>query len=172
MSLAELEAIKGKLAVVRRRVTISATTFLICGSITSAMPLYVKIYSAVAFIMLGCSLLMAAALVPKIIHRPPFPMAYLAASCLIVSFLIGLDVGHHGFDGGQPTHSVTLKSGVLEGKVIRAGERGVLFYETSSKQVGLLLWDDISRLVTNKAEKAPAIATTPAPGVVAPPPKP
>jgi hypothetical protein len=66
------------------------------------------------------------------------------------SFFLGHVSGGRFLQNSHIEHFISTKTGeVLLARVIRAGERGVVFYDVKKAQVGYRKWDDISEITGN-----------------------
>jgi hypothetical protein len=76
-------------------------------------------------------------------------MMFSAAGCtvIVISFAAGFDMGMRYLRFGPPRHSIqTDASESLSVKIIRTGERGVLYFEPKSKEVGFIKWASIKKI--------------------------
>jgi hypothetical protein len=60
-----------------------------------------------------------------------------------------------GYDSAQairsnpiPVNTILLTDGELSGRVIRMGERGVLFWQTGTRRLSLIRWDLVKEIAT------------------------
>ena len=51
----------------------------------------------------------------------------------------------------KPSHTIRMRTllAPLEGVLIRAGERGLLFQNAATRQVSFIPWDDVVQIATN-----------------------
>jgi hypothetical protein len=66
--------------------------------------------------------------------------------CLTMSFAIGMDVATSYRHSPNYKYTVKTADAELKAKVIRSGERGLLFHDEVSKQLLLLPWSEIKRV--------------------------
>lgn len=90
-------------------------------------------------------------LTPGVIHmssRISDILRVLAISIFVIAvpFYIGRLIGNLYLNDNSVTHVLTTKTSSIPGKLIRAGERGVLFVIKPSNVVVFLKWDEISRI--------------------------
>jgi hypothetical protein len=70
-----------------------------------------------------------------------------AAFATMSSLVAGHGLGRGYLKGDKVTHTIKLKNDVvLFGRLIRSGERGVLFYESALKKLSFKTWADIAIL--------------------------
>jgi hypothetical protein len=86
--------------------------------------------------------------VSEIVHRRNFAICYFSIAALIVSFAVGDDVQREYVRGGKASHAVSFDGTELMGRVVRAGDRGILFFNPSTNEISLLRWDTIKRIRT------------------------
>jgi hypothetical protein len=63
-----------------------------------------------------------------------------------VTFALGYESAQHYITAIAPTHIIEFDSTKQSGKLIRAGDRGLLFLDSATKQIGLVRWDGIKRI--------------------------
>jgi hypothetical protein len=81
------------------------------------------------------------------------PMVWLGASslaCLTLSFTVGMDVATSYRNSTIYSYAVKTADRELKVKVVRSGERGLLFHEEVSKQLLLLPWNEIKQVSTSR----------------------
>jgi hypothetical protein len=84
-------------------------------------------------------------------HFPNLSIYFVAVSSvmlLIVSFFAGVSNAQDLLAQTQPDKAITLTQSIQEirGRVIRAGERGLLFFDPDSKMIVFLGWNEIKRI--------------------------
>jgi hypothetical protein len=87
-------------------------------------------------------------LIPKYFIRPPVLAATAIVVSLGVAFAIGLDAAISYRKSVVFPSAVTTVDGEMKAKIVRSGERGLLFYEESSNRLVLLPWREIKRVTT------------------------
>ena len=80
----------------------------------------------------------------------PRKVIYLASGVLVMAtaFAMGHDNARSFVFDGPAKHSIQLEHEVLAVKLIRSGDRGVLYYEPKSSQLNFLRWEDIKKLTS------------------------
>ena len=64
---------------------------------------------------------------------------------VVTSFLVGDLYGTRAIRPGPASH-VLIGSERIDGRLIRSGERGVLFYDTKANLLMLVRWDSIKQI--------------------------
>jgi hypothetical protein len=79
---------------------------------------------------------------------------YLVAGALVIicAFGMGHDFARSYVLHGPTTHSIQLENETLSVKLIRSGDRGLLYYEPKSKQLSFLRWEAVKRLTSSDLE--------------------
>src|SRR5436190_11752447 len=72
--------------------------------------------------------------------------SYATVASLIVVCWLGYYLGQAYLVGDRIFHKLVLVEGVMEGRIIRGGERGVLIYNPAAKEIVLLKWDAIKQI--------------------------
>lgn len=67
---------------------------------------------------------------------------------IIGPFLIGLDFANKILMTKAPVESVIYSDKTLDGRIIRAGDKGILFFSTNDKKVRFLQWDSFKQIET------------------------
>jgi hypothetical protein len=80
-----------------------------------------------------------------------------AAGLLGVTFVLGIQNAISIWERNTATHSIVLsgRMAAVEGHLIRSGERGVLFLDTSTKTIEFILWKEITTIQSLKLEGRP-----------------
>ena len=73
----------------------------------------------------------------------------------VSAFLLGVDTLHWYIDAPYISHIMKSESGEQEGKLIRSGEQGVLFYVLSSNEFAFVRWDKIESITTKRRPRQP-----------------
>lgn len=81
-------------------------------------------------------------------HKPILFLPLIAYTLVVFSFAVGVSVGQImiGERQGEPMATVALKEGdhlLKNARIIRSGERGLLFYDTDARVVRFERWDGI-----------------------------
>jgi hypothetical protein len=76
---------------------------------------------------------------PSIRYSPIFEATYAVIVSLLVTFAIGVDVQQRFVRGGKVAHAISLENTELRGRIVRAGERGLLFYDPGSREISFVL---------------------------------
>lgn len=77
---------------------------------------------------------------------------------LFFTFVIGSTVSRIQIEILESTHKLSLKTGsVFFGRVLRAGEKGILFFDQSAKHVLFLQSNDIGTFERIKAFRYPSL---------------
>ena len=97
----------------------------------------------------------AALLLALLLQRPvgSIAMVLLVPSALLTSWGFGHDWGSDKRFRPAHTHVVKTPTGDVEGTLIRAGERGLLFFFATTNPVGVVRWDSVQQITTK--EKKP-----------------
>jgi hypothetical protein len=86
---------------------------------------------------------------PKMIQYSPFVVAtYAVIASLLITFAVGVDVQQRFVRGGKVAHAISLENSELTGRIVRAGERGILFYDPGSREISFVRWDAVKRIRT------------------------
>jgi len=83
----------------------------------------------------------------------PNQLALLFVVAICIAFSWGYQEGHfirhpRGSDNQITTTIVTMSYGTIDARLIRSGDRGVLFVDSKNNQVTLLQWDEIKQIST------------------------
>jgi hypothetical protein len=125
---------------------------------------FVVVFSAVGWAVwrtTGLHIMFAASLVFGLLSLPRFfarevagarmVAVVLSIGTLVAAFAIGQDLADRKKYLTAPSHIVRTANGEVEGVLIRAGERGLLFKNTSTGQLGLIRWDSVKEVVTKES---------------------
>ena len=128
----------------QRMLLLVSAVFIVFGIVSVIVRYY---FFAATTIALGVSGL-AEYVVPKKALREVHFIAWFCVVFLIMSFFLGFQNARGTLNVKTPSHVVTgaKPSGELRGVLIRGGERGILFFDTSTRLVNFLLWPDIKRI--------------------------
>lgn len=69
---------------------------------------------------------------------------------LVLAFSIGMDVARNYRDSKNYFYTVKANEAEFKAKVVRSGERGLLFHDETSKQLLLLPWSEIKRVSSSR----------------------
>jgi hypothetical protein len=78
--------------------------------------------------------------------RPVVWIGFSSFVCLTMSFAIGMDVSISYRNSTKYPYTVKTADGELKAKVIRSGDRGLMFHDEASKQLLILPWSEIKRV--------------------------
>ncbi|MBL1256267.1 hypothetical protein [Methylocystis sp. Sn-Cys] len=68
---------------------------------------------------------------------------------VVVSFLLGHMIARSYVSDGGVLHTITLKGlDDVSGRIIRSGDKGVLFFDNSSRHINFLKWENIEKIST------------------------
>lgn len=84
----------------------------------------------------------------NILSSPFFIANYVGIGSLLVTFAAGVDVQEWFVRRGKIVHAISLENSELTGRVVRAGERGVLFFNPGSREISFVRWDAVKRVRT------------------------
>jgi len=85
---------------------------------------------------------------PNILYSPSFLIAYAIVSALLITFTVGIDVQRKFVRAGKVSHMITFEDSEMAGRIVRAGDRGILFYEPGSREISIIRWDKVKRIRT------------------------
>jgi len=80
--------------------------------------------------------------------RLPVLMVACAFAALILSFLIGLQQAHAIRASKDASETIGVDDKLLPARLIRGGDKGILFFSLDSKKVRFLRWDSIKQIET------------------------
>jgi hypothetical protein len=90
--------------------------------------------------------------VKNIPSRLAMIIGYLSVVALFATFALALDNAKTYRAKKEFRYTLTTSQGAdLKAKVVRSGDRGVLFYEESDNQLVLLPWNRIAKLTSGEA---------------------
>jgi len=75
----------------------------------------------------------------------------IGVAALIIAGAAGLEAATAKKFSSKPSHTIRMRTllAPLEGVLIRAGERGLLFQNAATRQVSFIPWDDVVQIATN-----------------------
>lgn len=78
----------------------------------------------------------------------PFYASFFTVLFIVSSFCLGLQSAQSILCDRPATHTVSVAGSMdgLHGRLIRSGERGLLFFDLASKTVSFLIWAEIKRI--------------------------
>jgi hypothetical protein len=85
---------------------------------------------------------------PKILYSPFFVANSVVTVSLLITFAVGVDVQQRFVRGGKVAHAISLENSELTGRIVRAGERGLLFYDPGSREISFVRWETVKRIRT------------------------
>jgi hypothetical protein len=75
-------------------------------------------------------------------------------NALIYTFALGYEMADRYRESSvYPDFVVTSNNGTLNAKLVRAGDRGVLFFEESTKDLLFLPWNEIKKVDSTRGRK-------------------
>jgi hypothetical protein len=80
--------------------------------------------------------------------RSPVLMAICAFAALILSFLIGLQRADAVLNSQSASEMIGIEDKSLPARLIRGGDKGVLFFSLETRKVRFLRWDSIKQIET------------------------
>jgi hypothetical protein len=119
-----------------------------CSAITLAfIPLVLWIGRPLAslLVFVSCTSLhsVGAIFYPTILYSKFF-----VAVSLLVTFAVGIDIQQRFVREGKAAHTISLEASELTGRIVRAGERGLLFYDPGSHEISFVRWETVKRIHT------------------------
>jgi hypothetical protein len=124
----------------QRGLLLFSSIFIVSGLVALVFKLY---FLGATIMVLGLSGLVGYWL-PAIVLRGYYFVLWYIAVFTVMSFFLGFQIARGTLEGTKAVNTVsTVSLGDLHGLLIRSGERGVLFYEPSTKMVRFLVWADI-----------------------------
>lgn len=66
--------------------------------------------------------------------------------CSAIAFTTGFDTATHYRENPKFPYTIKTADAELRAKIVRSGERGILFYEEVSKQLSILPWGEIKKI--------------------------
>jgi hypothetical protein len=113
--------------------------------------LNVKVGQFVLGFMMLCSLLFAVwagEFLAEWKRRSPSVIIASAVAVLILSFMTGLQRAHSVLESESASETIGTENSSLPARLIRGGDKGVLFLSLESKKVRFLRWDAIKQIET------------------------
>jgi hypothetical protein len=80
--------------------------------------------------------------------RSPFLIIICAVAALILSFLIGVQRAYATLNSESASETIGADEKLLPARLIRGGDKGILFLSLDSKKVRFLRWDAIKQIET------------------------
>jgi hypothetical protein len=79
---------------------------------------------------------------------------YMVAGVLVIvsAFAIGHDRAHSYLSSGEASHSIQIDKNLdrfLKVQIIRAGEKGVLYYDPKVKELNFVRWEAVKKLTSD-----------------------
>jgi hypothetical protein len=99
------------------------------------------------FIFMAMTVLGALILGFRIFRSQRVQLIVGALAGLICVFMLGLAIAQSYVAGSKVLHQLLVGSESLNGRIIRSGERGILFVENEHKRVVFIKWDELKRVV-------------------------
>jgi hypothetical protein len=129
-----------KILATRVRFMIRPVLFVLCGAAV-ALGVYRKsaalVTLGVIFLLVGCAILLARSHLKRIGISTG-----LVSFALLFSVSLGVDYTRDRLNSASPElSSIQMTDGVVSAVVIRSGERGLLYYDPSSKKIVFKKWE-------------------------------
>ncbi|MBR0828995.1 hypothetical protein JQ596_26010 [Bradyrhizobium manausense] len=105
---------------------------------------------AVGFLLVGLFVYMlnAPALHVAWKGRSPFLMVTCAFAALVLSFVIGAQRAHSIINSQSASETIGADDKLIPARLIRGGDKGILFFSMDTKRVRFLRWDAIKQIET------------------------
>jgi hypothetical protein len=92
---------------------------------------------------------------------PPIPQMWISISILAIAFAVGVQVQTGEYNSETITHSMKVDGVEFKGKLLRSGDKGLLFTEDQPKQIRFVKWDKVSEIVTIPTPVSTPVAKPP-----------
>ena len=137
----------------RNRATRYRRISLMCSAIALAfIPLVLWIGRPLAslIVLVSCTSLhsVGAIFYPTILYSKFFVANYILTVSLLVTFAVGIDIQQRFVREGKAAHTISLEASELTGRIVRAGERSLLFYDPGSHEISFVRWETVKRIRT------------------------
>jgi hypothetical protein len=119
---------------------------LALASVFVVIPSFFLGWPASTIIYIGIWGAVAVSLALGLRRTPTILLPFALIVMLLVAFGFGLDTAAQYRSWKSFNHVVSTSNGALEAKIIRSGERGVLFYSAPNNELRLLPWNEIKGL--------------------------
>jgi general stress protein CsbA len=117
--------------------------FVVLLGATSLFAYYSQFWEGVVIGLSMLILFIGMMLWPEILRSRRGILAYVSLAILIFSFVYGLNSAQRYLEGKKILHQLILVDGNLDGRIIRSGDLGVLFYDPAGEQISLIRWNRI-----------------------------
>jgi hypothetical protein len=114
-------------------------------------------FAVKAYLLGACAVIMGLAaatdsMFPEGYTRREFFVAWFATGLVVASFFLGFQNARGVLEQSVPTHAITLTGQAtdLRGRLIRSGDRGLLFFDPATKTTSFLMWSSVKRIQTVK----------------------
>jgi len=104
---------------------------------------------AACTIIIGLAALSARFIPANFVPRNYFFVTWFATGLVVASFFLGLQNARwHLLAGMWATHIITMSGQTddLRVRLIRSGDRGLLFFDPSTKMINFVKWSDVKRI--------------------------
>jgi hypothetical protein len=129
-------------------VAVAAVAFSFIGS--ASFPFADRILNWV--VLIGCASTTVFLLIALEIKTLLIRTAFLCMAAMALALMVGYLAGRASVRADVGSARIETKNnGELTVKLIRSGDRGVLFFDETTKQVTLLRWDEIKQISTARA---------------------
>jgi len=83
----------------------------------------------------------------------PLKMLNFAIGLIVLTFIMGYKIEKSIFDQATDRYEVKLKDGtLLQGELLKSGERGILFFTPSTKEIQFRRWDSLELIKRTTAD--------------------
>jgi hypothetical protein len=127
---------------------------------------YGNLLPAVSYAILGCAAALHAIL-PNALNTLAVRGMVVGVSGFVFTFTVGIERAKSLLEYPEDLYTISRDGGEVQGTLVRGGERGVLFWDSRTKQITFYRWDGIHRIVRARSPRD-WVANTPAPASVAP----
>lgn len=124
---------------------IAASVIWVLGLVATV---YFLLLSIFIFITIGCGALVMVTRAPSVLQRAWALSVFGVLAILSVTLALGYDSAQAIRDNPIPVNTILLTDGELSGRVIRMGERGVLFWQTGTRRLKVIRWDLVKEIAT------------------------
>jgi hypothetical protein len=132
------------------------------GMVMAAM-LFLAGLNTFAVLTLGFALYHLATQVSPVFDEPAFTQAWVATVVLTAAFAVGVDLQQWQLRYSDPTHIVNVDNNEVRGRLIRSGDRGILFQRSDPKEIIFMRWDNVANVTAiTPPPKPPSTPAAPA----------
>jgi hypothetical protein len=102
-------------------------------TILVACALYASIYGLVV-------------LTPTVLSRKMTTTIAMLFSMFIFTFAVGIDIAQNELESDRPLNVIETGRGYFSVRILRTGDKGVLYFDPKKESFGLLRWDDVKSI--------------------------